>query len=81
MKLEIGKIYRVVSTRKGKFEMKITSQDEIWASGIITKGRAKAILEYNEVDTGEQVTVRKEFCTFWPVTKINPTHDEYQRNC
>jgi hypothetical protein len=63
--LEIGKTYDVVCQRKGKFQMQVTRQDETWASGIITKGKAKAILTYNEVEEGEEVTVRKSFSTFF----------------
>jgi hypothetical protein len=62
--LEIGKTYDVSSQRKGKFRMKLTHQDKTWASGIIIKGKAKAMLAYNEVEKGEEVTVRKSFCTF-----------------
>lgn len=66
--LEVGKIYDVVSQRKGKFRMQLTRHDETWASGIITKGKAKAILAYNEVEKGEEVTVRKSFTTFTAVS-------------
>lgn len=62
--LEIGKVYDVASSRKGNFKMKLTYQDDTWATGVITKGRAKAILKYNEVEQGEEVTVRKELTTF-----------------
>lgn len=62
--LEVGKIYNVVCQRKGKFKMKITHHDETWATGVITTGKAKAILSYNEVDKGGEVTVRKSFATF-----------------
>ena len=62
--LEIGKTYDVVSQRKGSFRIKLTHQCETWASGIIVKGKAKAILAYNEVEKGEEVTVRKSFSTF-----------------
>ena len=65
--LEVGKIYDLVSQRKGKFRVQLTYQDETWASGVITKGKAKAILDYNEVEKGEEVTVRKSFCTFTDV--------------
>lgn len=63
-KLELGKVYDLVCQRKGKFRMKLTHHDETWATGIITKGKAKAICAYNEVETGEEVTVRKSFATF-----------------
>jgi hypothetical protein len=62
--LEIGKTYVVTSQRKGSFKMKLTHQNETLASGIITKGKAKAIMAYNEVEEGEEVTVRKSFTTF-----------------
>ena len=63
-KLEVGKIYKVNSERKGKFQMKLTYHDETWATGIITDGKASAILQYNEVEKGEEVTVRKSFTRF-----------------
>lgn len=62
--LEIGKTYHVVSQRKGRFVMRLTHHDETWASGIIVKGKASAILAYNEVHEGEEVTVRKSWTTF-----------------
>ena len=64
---EIGKTYDLSCQRKGKFRMRLTYQCETWASGIITKGKAKAILAYNEVEEGGEVTVRKSFCTFTEV--------------
>lgn len=65
--LEIGKVYNVFSSRKGKFKMQLTSQCDTFATGIITKGKAKAILVENEVEKGEQVTVRKELSSFTPI--------------
>jgi len=65
--LEIGKIYDVFSSRKGKFRMQVTHQDDTWATGVIKKGKAKAILAYNEVEKGEEVTVRKSLTTFTAV--------------
>jgi hypothetical protein len=65
--LEVGKIYDVVSQRKGKFKMQLTHQDETWATGVILKGKAKAICAYNEVEEGEEVTVLKSFTTFTAV--------------
>ncbi len=64
MEIEIGKIYDVFNSRKGKFRMKVSSYDETWVTGIITKGKAKAINAYNEVWKGEEVTVRKELTSF-----------------
>ena len=62
--IKIGETYKVVSQRKGTFFMKVTHQDDTWDTGIITKGYASAMLSYNVVDTGEEVTVRKSFTTF-----------------
>jgi hypothetical protein len=67
MKLQINKIYDVFSNRKGEFRIKLTSQCETWATGIIIKGKAKAICEYNEREKGEKITVRKEFSSFTEV--------------
>jgi hypothetical protein len=67
--IETGKIYDVFSSRKGKFIMQITSHNETFATGIILKGTAKAILSYNEREEGEEVTVRKSLTTF---TLLNP---------
>ena len=66
--LEVGKTYNVVSQRKGKFTIKLTRHCDTWASGVITKGKAKALMQYNEVEQGEEVTVRKSFSTFTPCT-------------
>jgi hypothetical protein len=44
--------------------MKITSEDGVWATGVITADKAGALLEYNERDKGEEITVRKSFCSF-----------------
>jgi len=66
-KLEYGKIYNVSSQRKGKFQMKLIHQDETWATGVITNGRASALSWYNEVEEGEEVTVREEHTVFKPV--------------
>lgn len=62
--LEIGKTYKVNSSRKGKFQFYLTSQCDTWATGVITKGKAAAIMAYNEVEKGEEVTVRKSLTSF-----------------
>lgn len=62
--LEVGKTYRVNSQRKGKFEMKVTSVSGEWATGIITKDRATAMLADNEREVGEEVTVRDTLTHF-----------------
>jgi len=62
--LEIGKIYLVSSSRKGKFFGMIKSFDETWATCKITAGKAGAMMEHSEKNTGEEVTVRRSFCVF-----------------
>ena len=42
----------------------MTRHDETWADVLITAGKAKAMLDYNEREQGETVTVRRSFCTF-----------------
>lgn len=59
-----GRIYRVSSSRKGTFEGMFISACDTWATFEITAGKAKAMLEYNERHKGEEVTVRRSFCTF-----------------
>jgi hypothetical protein len=62
--LELEQTYLVTSSRKGTFAGKLTSCDTTWATFEITAGKAKAMLEYNEREKGELVTVRREWCTF-----------------
>jgi len=65
--IEVGKTYIVKSSRKGTFTGRITHVGDTFADVLITQGRAGAMLDYNERETGETVTVRKSFCTFTPV--------------
>lgn len=62
--IEAGKTYRINSTRKGLFTGIVTRFDDTWADVLITDGKAKAMLDYNEREQGETVTVRRSFCTF-----------------
>lgn len=62
--LQLGEVYLVTCSRKGTFAGKLTSCDATWATFEITAGKAKAMLEYNEREKGEDVTVRRELCTF-----------------
>ncbi len=59
---EVGAIYLVVHSRKGSFQMRVTSVDGEWVKGTITDGRAKAALVDNEADEGEEVTIRASLC-------------------
>ena len=65
--LKVGTAYTINSTRKGVFKGLLTSVDDTWATFLITSGKAKAMLDYNEREEGETVTVRRSLCTFKPV--------------
>ncbi len=67
--IEIGKTYRIKSSRKGTFTGKIVALNDEWADVLITSGKAGAMLDYNEREAGEEVTVRRSFCTFTEETK------------
>lgn len=59
MKYENGKVYIINHSRKGTFGMRVDSQDEEWLTGEVVGGTAKAIMEYNVKEKGEEITVRK----------------------
>lgn len=60
----IGKTYHIDHRRKGKFMGIVTHADDEWATVLITSGKARAMLDYNERETGETVTVRLSLATF-----------------
>lgn len=62
--LQNGATYKVKSSRKGKFTGLLVSHDDTWATIEITDGKAQAMLAYNERSIGEEVTVRRSFCSF-----------------
>ena len=64
--VELGKNYKVVHTRKGKFQMQITQITDEWITGIITKGKADAICSYNVGRKGDEITIRKTLSYFYP---------------
>ena len=64
--IQVGKTYRVASNRKGVFTGVVTQACDTWATILITNGKAKALMEYNEREQGETVTVRRSFCAFTP---------------
>lgn len=68
--IAVGKAYEVNSSRKGKFTGVITSLNDEWATVLITNGKARAMLDYNEREKGEEVTVRRSFCSFKPVEPV-----------
>ena len=59
MEIEIGTEYLVKSARKGTFSMLVNHVDGEWITGIITKGKAGAMLKYNERGKGEEITIRR----------------------
>lgn len=62
--LIIGQEYHVRHTRKGQFAMRVEKVDGEWISGVISSGKAKALLAYNEKETGEEITIRESHSTF-----------------
>lgn len=61
---QIGKEYQVNHSRKGKFCALVKTVSGEWATLELTAGRAKAMCSYNEVEAGEEVTVRLSHCKF-----------------
>lgn len=62
--LENGATYAVASQRKGNFTGRLVSHCDTWATLEITQGKAGAILDCNEREKGEEVTVRRSFTSF-----------------
>jgi len=61
MKLEIGKTYDINTQRKGKFRFRPLAESSEWVDGIVVSGRTKAMLPENSRESGEEITLRKEF--------------------
>lgn len=64
---QAGKTYTVKHSRKGTFTMRVLDVAGEWVHGVIVAGRANAMLEYNERETGEDITVRDSLCHFTEV--------------
>lgn len=62
--MQVGKTYIVNSSRKGVFAGRLMHVCETWATFTVTAGKAKAMLDYNEREKGEEVTVRRSLCAF-----------------
>ena len=60
---KIGHIYKIKHCRKGIFSIQVKSQSEEWVTGVIIKGIADAVLDYNVKYEGEEITTRKSFIT------------------
>ena len=65
--IEVGKQYRITHSRKGQFTANIVGIRDEWVDCVITDGKAGAMLDYNEREKGEAITVRRSFCTFKPI--------------
>ncbi len=61
MNLETGKTYLVSHIRKGTFAMRVNKQDDTWTYGVVAGGKADAVLDYNEKEVNEPITVRTSF--------------------
>jgi hypothetical protein len=68
--LKPGTSYRVNSSRKGVFTGRLVRADATWATFVVEMGKAGAMLAYNERHPGEEVTVRREWCTFEEVDAV-----------
>lgn len=64
IEIRLNKIYEVNHSRKGRFIIRITRQDEESVTGILQAGKPKMMNPDNEIDDGEEITLRKSFCTF-----------------
>ena len=64
-----GGTYAVNHSLIGKFNMFVNRVAGEWVEGVIVSGKAKALLEYNERETGEEITVRQCLSTFTLVNR------------
>ena len=62
--LKIGHKYEVNHSRKGRFFIRVTEDNDAMVTGIITDGVARSIITGNETEKGEEITVRKSFYGF-----------------
>lgn len=68
-----GRVYTVDHSRKGKFTLLVTSQTDEWVTGTIVDGTAKAMLDYNVREVGEEVTLRRSFIR--SASELEATHE------
>lgn len=62
LNINIGSEYLVNHCRKGKFFGILRFFDSEWFVFVVNRGKAGAMLAYNEKDIGDEVVVRKAFC-------------------
>jgi hypothetical protein len=58
MEPEPNQIYHVNHSRKGKFTMRVDSVKGEWVSGQVISGTAKAMMDYNIKEAGDEITIR-----------------------
>ncbi len=63
----VGETLEIEHQRKGKFTMRLIRIDDEWMTGKIIKGEAKAMMSYNVKEEGEEITIRRSMCFFYPV--------------
>lgn len=64
MNIEVGKTYAIFHSRKGRFSGRVVSFDDEWATVLISREVAKAMMRDNVRCEGEELTVRLSQCTF-----------------
>jgi len=66
---EIGKQYNVDHTRKGKFQIEVTYEDNEWVTGVLIQGKPQLISSIisNGVSKGEEITIRKSLSKLTPI--------------
>ena len=62
--INVGTEYKVVSSRKGAFKMRVTSIEGEWIEGEITSGSTVRGV-HQTWEHGETITVRKGLCEFY----------------
>ena len=62
--MKIGANYLINHRRKGVFFGRLDRFDDTWATFTVTGGKARAMLDYNEREKGEEVTVRRALGVF-----------------
>lgn len=62
--IEVGKIYKVIHSRKGSFVVRIKDVSKDWVGAEIVAGKAKYINQ-PEREEGEEITLRKSLCNFF----------------
>jgi hypothetical protein len=56
---EIGKIYEIDHSRKGRFSIRVEEQGEDYLEGVVVDGYAAAMMSYDVKEEGEKVRMRK----------------------